>query len=226
MAERDDRDSAARHHGRRNRNTPRHVHHDDVNSRVSERASRNTEQHENHKQRNQHKERSTKMTKRTRTLSSLALAITFAFSLSANTNAAEKIDARRDLNRDRVNAEVLRPDTSVSIDSARPDRDEPSSTLRERAEVERDFDADRDTRIENKDLDRERAERITRYSAERPDNAGDRLCERRDVDRIDADRDANDRDANDRDVLSGVDKRNVRPDGVDRRPDGRKDADA
>lgn len=217
MAERDIRDSAARHHDRRNRNTPRHVHHDDVNSRVSERASRDTGQHENQEQRNQHKERSTKMTKRTRTLSSLAIAITFALSLSANANAAEKIDARRDQNRDRVNAEVFRPDTSVSIDDVRPDRDASPSTLRERAEVERDSDINLDTRIENKDLNRERAERITRYSAERPNDAGDRLCQRPDVDRIDS--------ANDRDDSSRLERRSGRPDGVDRTPDGRKNAD-
>lgn len=78
-----------RHERGRDRNTPRETHTDDVDSHVSEPTRRGGRHTHHKKEENGHKERTTKMTKRTaRVLTSVAAAIAFICTLTVSTRGS------------------------------------------------------------------------------------------------------------------------------------------
>lgn len=96
MAKNDFRNSN-RNHGRRHQHTPHDPHFDDVSSHDSEPARRAGKRIHDKKEKNQHKERTTKMSKRaTRIISSVAASIAFIFTLTANTFGFESRNQRTD----------------------------------------------------------------------------------------------------------------------------------
>jgi hypothetical protein len=96
-----------RHHGRRNRHTPRDMHSEDVNTHVSEPTPRVGKRIHHKKEENPHKERTTKMSKRaTRIISSAAASIALIFTLTANSFGFESRTPRPRDNRADARPEV------------------------------------------------------------------------------------------------------------------------